>query len=44
VSINAVFDFLANHLDVQYNTSNLEAGEGHPLSETKFHGIGVSLF
>jgi hypothetical protein len=38
------FNFLANHIDVQYNTGNLDAGEGHPLDATKFKGISVSFF
>jgi hypothetical protein len=41
---HAVLGFLANHIDVQYNTGSLDAGEGHPLDATKFKGISVSFF
>jgi hypothetical protein len=41
---NRVIVFLTNHIDVQYNSGSLNAGEGHPLGKTKFRGISVSFF
>ena len=41
---NAVLNFLASHVDIQYNRSSLKAVEGHPVDGTKFQGIGISLF
>ncbi|MCI0692680.1 hypothetical protein L0337_11840 [candidate division KSB1 bacterium] len=41
---SGVIAFLTNHLDIQYHSSNLNAGEGHPLGKTKFRGISVRFF
>jgi len=41
---SALLYFLVNHLDIQYNSSSLDAGAGHPLDKTKFKGISVRFF
>lgn len=41
---NPAFSFLAQHLNIQYNSSIFSAQPGHPLDGTKFKGVRVSFF
>ncbi|MFQ6112659.1 MAG: hypothetical protein ACE5NG_01075 [bacterium] len=41
---SGLLSFLSQHVDIEYNYSNFDAGRGHPLDNTSFNGVKISLF
>jgi hypothetical protein len=41
---NDALSFISRHLDIAYESSHINAGEGHPLEGTKYRGIRISIF